>query len=728
MSEAGTKHSIVEKMDAFLRRQNEISIWAPAVIIGLVLIWSSTFVSLDFIHAPAWNEQGQVIGNPSCFEYGKQVGIWGSPNWSIVYLFLFPLFLILTASLARSVRSMIDAFVDNGLLQRIDGKPPTKSDVHTLLDAELSSTSSMFVLLSVAVTFIALGGWWTSSGKPLWNLTLSGQVVDWTTAIIPCGLNGLASGALVYTALAYLWMGLALFCYLSCLFLGFIYASFLGKLAIIDAKTQDGTAAFRLYFDQMAFTAHFRSFTRTYFMACVLGLLAAYSMRLQSQYLFASEESILAYLTSSVRELFDAAPDASIGRRYQPLDARNQTLATGAAVAAVTLVSLSGTFWILLNAFNSAKKLTTKVLPEDGGVALERSEISSLKRAQFVPTVLPDWAAMTTVAASITGASVFPRSSLLWVFIASIALALLAIAGRLRTHTQSPEPGKNAALPVTFGEKLELEKFVRRRADFVPAGDFIADLRRLMGWICTVETPTGGGTGFLVGPNLLLTNYHVVAEIVEGAASPHSVICRFDFVRSLDAETPASGIEVLLDIANCCLRHRRHSPADVEEGKAWQPCELDYALLQLAEPVGSQVSPLTGQIRGWLSLKGDKATADTKRDDPLIIVQHPIDWANVQEARFLPIQCAFGSVLDFVGDGLRMRHDTSTLPGSSGSPCCSPTLKLVALHHAGDPKDLPNYRGEYNQAIPIKLIIDDLLQQGIVLTEPPPDPTATVPF
>jgi hypothetical protein len=72
------------------------------------------------------------------------------------------------------------------------------------------------------------------------------------------------------------------------------------------------------------------------------------------------------------------------------------------------------------------------------------------------------------------------------------------------------------------------------------------------------------------------------------------------------------------------------------------------------------------------------------------------------------MQLAIGAVMGYVGNGRRMRHDTRTLPGSSGSPCCNADLQLVGLHHAGDPKDWPGYRGTFNQAIPIPLIIGDL--------------------
>jgi hypothetical protein len=37
----------------------------------------------------------------------------------------------------------------------------------------------------------------------------------------------------------------------------------------------------------------------------------------------------------------------------------------------------------------------------------------------------------------------------------------------------------------------------------------------------------------------------------------------------------------------------------------------------------------------------------------------------------------------------------------------------VALHHAGDPRDWPAYRGKWNQAIPLARIVADLIAQGV---------------
>ncbi len=77
--------------------------------------------------------------------------------------------------------------------------------------------------------------------------------------------------------------------------------------------------------------------------------------------------------------------------------------------------------------------------------------------------------------------------------------------------------------------------------------------------------------------------------------------------------------------------------------------------------------------------------------------------------RFQPMQMAIGDVLGFVGHGLRMRHSARTLPGLVGVAVLQREPRTgLRFIIAGDPKDWDGYKEKYNQAIPIKLIVDDL--------------------
>ena len=60
---------------------------------------------------------------------------------------------------------------------------------------------------------------------------------------------------------------------------------------------------------------------------------------------------------------------------------------------------------------------------------------------------------------------------------------------------------------------------------------------------------------------------------------------------------------------------------------------------------------------------------------------------------------------------VRLRYDTDTLPGSSGSGVFDQRLDLVALHHAGDPSS--KMQARYNEGIPIGKIVGQLAAAGV---------------
>jgi hypothetical protein len=270
--------------------------------------------------------------------------------------------------------------------------------------------------------------------------------------------------------------------------------------------------------------------------------------------------------------------------------------------------------------------------------------------------------------------------------------------------------------PISPGDRSRLEKIVRERSQFVDFAQFRERSALLEACVCSVESPSGAGTGFLLGPNLVLTNYHVVEEAIRGAASPQDIHCRFDYLALSDGRTVETGRIVSL-APKWRLADRPYSKADlVTSGGVWDPTELDFALLQLSEPVGEQpLGNLTSEPgarqRGWIKLPLSPVAVE--KGDTLIIIQHPLDLEARPAIRQLPMQLAIGEAIEFAGDGIRLRHGATTLPGSSGSPCCTASLDLVALHHAGDPRDWPDYKGEYNQAIPIGLIVKDLQSRSI---------------
>lgn len=250
---------------------------------------------------------------------------------------------------------------------------------------------------------------------------------------------------------------------------------------------------------------------------------------------------------------------------------------------------------------------------------------------------------------------------------------------------------------------LGFEKVVRDGVPFLDPAAFRSKLGRLEFQVCAVEIAgVGSGSGILVGPRHVLTNHHVVA-----GANGRPITCRFDFSASADGAVINPGTVVAVEE----IMDASPPSAGDPDLDAAPPAadELDYALLGLeravgTEPAGSGNMP-DAPVRSWTAL----AAAAIAKDDPIFVLQHPqspVTW------KLEPVKLTVGRALDTVGAGLRLRHDANTLPGSSGSPCFSAALGLVALHHAGGDQ---RYRGgHFNQAIPIQKIIDNLERRGIL--------------
>ncbi|GAB3842469.1 trypsin-like peptidase domain-containing protein [Dactylosporangium cerinum] len=253
------------------------------------------------------------------------------------------------------------------------------------------------------------------------------------------------------------------------------------------------------------------------------------------------------------------------------------------------------------------------------------------------------------------------------------------------------------------GGALELK--IRQSNSIFDLATWLARLGEIEGQVCRVEVSLpdglGTGTGFLVGPDVVLTNYHVVKAVIDGDVPPASVALRFDYRYLADGVTPAPGTVHRL-AEEWKVDHSPFSRHDVEVPPSGEPSadELDYAVLRLAarageEPVGGPTDDGEWTPRGWLKIPA--TDHDFTKVRALYIVQH---------ADGKPLQVAIDSeaVLGLNNAGTRVRYTTNTEPGSSGSPCFGPDWQWVAVHHAGDPRYPAFGVAEYNQGIPVSAL------------------------
>ena len=245
-----------------------------------------------------------------------------------------------------------------------------------------------------------------------------------------------------------------------------------------------------------------------------------------------------------------------------------------------------------------------------------------------------------------------------------------------------------------------LERLTRKEG-FADWGLWVERMAEIGRRICSIQYPIGvklgGGTGFLVADDLVLTNYHVIEDFYPNGANARNaaeIECRFDYA------VGSVGTTSVKLHTNWLVDHSVYSPFDPgDKGGLPDPDHLDYALLRLQRSVGADA--VGGGKRGSLLL--DSQTAVSPPDDLLFIGQHP---------GLQPLKLGVGEVLKANGNSTRIRYDANTERGSSGSPVLDMQLRVVALHHAGDP-DYTKLLGDYNQGIPIGLIIKRMAGRNV---------------
>lgn len=284
---------------------------------------------------------------------------------------------------------------------------------------------------------------------------------------------------------------------------------------------------------------------------------------------------------------------------------------------------------------------------------------------------------------------------------------LSAVADRAGVGILPPEPANIDRVAEQLHidgptPEIKFQRIVRSGAGFIPPADW--DLRKAKIEKCVCRVEQDGvplGTGFLVKPDLVLTNFHVVEPYIKSKAWA-GVQCRFDYKAAI-----STGVIYQLSAHQPEVASSPPSSWDLNPNAAGpEPDKLDFALIRLAEPAGNlplgQSPEANAPVRGHIDLSKVKEQKISK-DAIVLIMQHP---------RGGPLQQDIGFITDVIKDGLRLRHSANTLEGSSGAPCFAiHDLTPVAIHHLGagwesQPGSL------YNQAISLKIIIEAIARAG----------------
>jgi endonuclease G, mitochondrial len=201
----------------------------------------------------------------------------------------------------------------------------------------------------------------------------------------------------------------------------------------------------------------------------------------------------------------------------------------------------------------------------------------------------------------------------------------------------------------------ELQVFLPRQFSFEAD---VGNLRRgleLANSVCKItftdRPPQESGTGVLIAPGLVLTNYHVLS-LKEGAdLNEIAKSARFEF-------------GYVSPKFNEITRHQSLKSAENQPVPASSPIhELDYALLRLSpdEDFSTEPVPFDSSLR-------------LMPNSPLNMLQHP-------EGEEMKVSLSNNGVVKSNEDRGLVLYVNSTKRGSSGSPCFDSDWNLVALHH-----------------------------------------------
>ena len=243
-------------------------------------------------------------------------------------------------------------------------------------------------------------------------------------------------------------------------------------------------------------------------------------------------------------------------------------------------------------------------------------------------------------------------------------------------------------------------------------------------WTCKVYVDGHErGTGILVGPNLVLTAWHVIAEL-------YSLNQQAPGERTPDQQA-AGRLQVEFDnydgYRNGTLLLRPAKSLMVNAHNNWSVCfktcheqelletiptvltELkdcwDYAIIRLARPVGAE--------RRWANL--DPNAVVPRNGQRVMVFQHPEGKSLKFHEGPIAAPVVDNPANPTVFPAMRFLHQANTLRGSSGGPCFDQDFVLFGLHQ-GEWSTVP----KLNRGVPIAGIEAHIKQ--VIGTLPGPDP------
>ncbi|QHG21212.1 effector-associated domain EAD1-containing protein [Nostoc sp. ATCC 53789] len=249
-------------------------------------------------------------------------------------------------------------------------------------------------------------------------------------------------------------------------------------------------------------------------------------------------------------------------------------------------------------------------------------------------------------------------------------------------------------LPPELSKIDSREKIIRETHSFLDVDTWLEKLSQIQAQVCRIEFPKGTaqGTGFLIAPNVVITNYHVMEAVINQKVNYKNLVMRFDYKKLVDGKS-SDGTEYRLT-NNWRIDESRYTDNPLPTFD-----ELDYILLRVdGNPGNSIVGEKDSPKRGWIELPTTKY--DFSPNTPLSILQHP-------QGETLKLAFDTDAIIGVNENYTIVKYKTNTEPGSSGSPCFNIDWELVALHHIGIEK-------QYNGGTPFSTICSRLNRKGLL--------------
>lgn len=288
---------------------------------------------------------------------------------------------------------------------------------------------------------------------------------------------------------------------------------------------------------------------------------------------------------------------------------------------------------------------------------------------------------------------------------------------KVREQTQANTRLMVALTALLRGEELtdeNLQKLVNEYEPFLSSKAIQDYLPKLLKTVCAVAVGTPSneilGTGFLIGPDLVMTNYHVLETYldldngkVKANGPGNQIFFFFDYLSTPMPDVPPtqlSGVQCVTAATDWLVHGRYKLDGDgTPNQKPLVNKEYDYVVVRLAAPIGERSSQMGGGgTRGWLELPTGQI--DTLGSKKILVFQHP------QKA---PQQWDVGDFVQMDQTQSRVWYRVSTAHGSSGGAAIDSQGRLYALHNASvvNAPGAPAH-DKLNQGIRIDWIADDL--------------------